>query len=202
MKYFDVCFRVERFYGKYESAISSLLSEFAMPATWDGEGFDFAEDIIEDTKEYIAELMACNCFYPLVREDAVIVMDREKVLEIYYGFTPISKDFYEIENIMIKERSKELLLYYNYGKTDSKEIESRLPSLIESFSSEKKKYKYVCALMESDRIRITLDICGEDWTDLYINMSGEDTINDVIRKVKIEMEDFLSNYGNNTESRE
>ena len=110
-KFIDVCFRLDRFWGECESRITSLLSEFAEPATWDEEGFNSAEEIIRYSKDYIAELMGSNCFSPIIRDDSVIVMDGPReVLEIYYGFTPVCRQFDGIVEVCIEKKTKESLL--------------------------------------------------------------------------------------------
>ena len=101
MKYVDVCFRLDSYYLNCGSKISSLLTEFSKPATWGEEGFDSSTDIISDAKEYIAELVECNGFPAIIREDSIIVMDRSDVLEIYYGFTPLFQQFNDTLDIKI-----------------------------------------------------------------------------------------------------
>lgn len=192
MKYDDVCFRLDSYYLNCESKISTVLSEFSKPANWGEEGFDSAEEIVKHAKEYISELIGCNCLHPIVREDSVVVMDGEEVLEIYYGFIPICKDSFDIENVQIEGRSKESLLYYSYGKTDTDEIGCSVPQEIEAFSCEEQEYRCMYMFMETSEIWITLDICGLDSTELYVSVGKEDTIEDVINKVKKEMLFFLN----------
>lgn len=84
MKYHDVCFRLIHIRQNSEEIISSLLTEFAEPADWGAEEFESSEDVINYAKQYIADLMACNCFDPIIRDDAVLVMNCGEVLETSY----------------------------------------------------------------------------------------------------------------------
>jgi len=191
MKYVDVCFRLDSYYLNCGSKISSLLTEFSKPATWGEEGFDSSIDIISDAKEYIAELVECNGFPAIIREDSIIVMDRSDVLEIYYGFTPLFQQFNDTLDIKIEERSMESLLYYSYGKTDTDEIERFVPPEIEAFSCDEQEYQCMYIIMEAGEIFITLDICGVDSTELMVSIGREDTIDDVISNVNKEVLLFL-----------
>ena len=110
MEVVDVYFRKDIYWKNNESIITSLFSEFAEPANWDGEDFESVEAVIIYTKEYIAELMLNNCFRPIIRDDAVIVMEGKTVIEAYYGFTPVFKQLESTKEITIEKRTKENLI--------------------------------------------------------------------------------------------
>ena len=194
MKYNDVCFRLDSYYPNCRSEISTLLREFHKPATWDEEGFDSAADIIADAKDYIADLIGINCLYPIIREDSVIVMDGGELVEIYYGFIPIDQYSCEIEDIIIKERSKASLLYFDYGKTDSKEIESIVPSIVESYNYEGQNCKFKYLRFETTGIRVVLEICcDESVEEISINISKNNTVGGVSQNVRNGMIDLFLN---------
>ena len=185
--YVDVCYKRYR-----ENVIDTFLSEFGSPINWDEDGFASSEEIIDEVKEYIAEIYRCNCFHAIVRKDAVIAMDGSDVLDVYYGFTPIETEYTPSFEINICERTFASLLYFDYGNTNTDELSTTIPKTIESFVFNGQKCKCEYFYMDPDELWISVSTCEGDIEDtLIVDIDSEDTIANVVHKINLKMNDFL-----------
>lgn len=185
--FFDVCFKK---YGQND--VLSLLSEFSRPANWNDNGYNSATEIIDEVKEYIAELYRCNCFHAIIREDAIITMDGNDVLDVYYGFTPIEEEYTRSSEVFIDEKTLTSLLYHNYGRTNTDEISAIISETIESFVFNGQKCKCEYFYMDPDELWISVSACEGDFDGtLIVDISSNDTITNVVNKINLKMNDFL-----------